>query len=228
MEVTRPQPSVGFRAILCIPIACAFLMSPVTVYALLYWGKPSLPRMMEQILEVPAEEFTRLDQECAKELGKLVGPPATEEGPLREALLAFCSCDSNTTIVVRLKAEQFFEHRLREVGRKLQENGTKEIPVWDRLYEGKHSGLSARIRSPEGLVQQYSVMLRSLEEEKDEFYRQSYNASMGQCVRILAPWEGHYAPEIQNYLRTRSGLPSDFPPNLKQAPSSQRRLARQH
>lgn len=221
MEATRP-PSVAFRAFLWTVIAFAFLLSPVTVYALMNWAKPVLPSMMEQIIEVPAEEFAKLDDQCTGELAGLIGPSAAEEGPLHEAVSAFCTCNSNTEIVARVQAEQYFEQRLREEGAQLQAMGTKELPG-SELYENRHLGLPITTRVPEKLLRQYSAILRTLDEEKAEYYRRLYGNAMNQCARILSPWEGRYAPDIQKFLRTRTDLPSYSPP-AKRPPSSAPRV----
>jgi hypothetical protein len=221
MEATR-SPSVASRAFLWTVIAFAFLLSPVTVYALMSWAKPALPPMMEQIIEVRPEEFAKLENQCTGELAGLIGPAAAEEGPLHEALSAFCTCNSNTEIVARMQAEQYFQHRLREEGAQLQAIGTKELPANER-YEDRHLGLPITTRVPERLLRQYSAILRSLDEEKDEYYRRLYGNAMNQCARILTPWEGRYAPDIRKFLRTRTDFPSYSPP-AKRAPSSARRV----
>ena len=221
MEATHP-PSVAFRAFLWAVIAFAFLLSPVTVYALMSWAKPALPPMMEQIIEVPADEFAKLDDQCTGELAGLIGPSAAEEGPLHEAVSAFCTCNSNTAIVARVQAEQYFQHRLREEGAQLRAMGTKELPG-NELYENRHLALPITTRVPEKLIRQYTAILRSLDAERDEYQRRLYGNAMNQCARILAPWEGRYAPDIQEFLRTRTGFPSYSPP-AKGAPSSARRV----
>jgi hypothetical protein len=222
MEAPTQQASMSYRAFLWAIIAGAFLLSPVTVFAIMHGGKPPLPPMMEQIIEIPAEEFTKLDDECTGEVAELFGKAAKEEGPLREALSGFCSCNSNTTIVARLQAEQFFQQRLGEEGKKFQEIRTKDITVRDENYESRNVASPFNTKLPGPLVRQYSVALRNLDEERLEYYRQLYGAAMNQCVRILAPWEDRYGPVLRTYLGTRTELPRLSPPALKRAPSSRR------
>jgi hypothetical protein len=216
MEAPRQQASVTYRAILCIPIVCAFLFSPVTVYALIYWGRPLLPSIAQQIAEMPTEELIKVDNECMGEFAEAFGPSATEEGPMHEAISAFCSCNSNTAIVVRLKAEQFFQHRLDEEGKILQEITTLQVLPRDEIYENRPRGSPVGTKLSDKLTQRYSAILRNLEEEKSEYYRQTYGEAVNRtCVPILAPWSGSYSLKVQDYLRVHRNLPPSSPPALK-------------
>ena len=206
-----------YRTLVCIPIVCAFLLSPVTVYALMYWDRQAAPpRVVEQALQVSPEEFAKLDAQCSSDLVEAIGPMAAEEGPLNEAVTAFCSCNSNTEIVIRLKAEQYHQNRAAEEATKLQGVKTQDTIASNEFFDKRFGSIAATTaKLPEKIVRQYLVLFRALEEEKLEYYRHAYATAIHQCEPYLASWRSRYTPEIDEYLRVRSGILGSSPPKLR-------------
>lgn len=217
-----------YRTLLCIPIVCAILLSPVTVYALMYWDKQAAvpPRVVEQALQVSPEELAKLDAQCSSDFVEAIGPVAAEEGPLNEAVTAFCSCNSNTEIVIRLKAEQYYQNRAAEEAGRLQGVNTQEAMASNEFFDKRFGSIAATATMlPEKIVRQYLVLFRILDEEKREYYRHAYATAIHHCEPYLTSWRSRYSPEIDEYLRARSGILGSAPPKLRRpTQSSPRRV----